>query len=113
MALPALLPAGIAHAGNYGATAAGIDGGQVGVGYANNYPNQSEADAVAIRQCEERSSNCRVVGRFWNGGCGYITTAASRGTCYGYGRTPEIARSECEARGCTCQTPVGGCSQAP
>jgi hypothetical protein len=109
LSLAMLLPAGIAQAGNYGATAAGINGDEVGVGYANNYPTQSEADAIAIQQCEERSSNCRVVGRFWNGGCGYITTATT-GTCYGYGSTPAIAKSECQSRGCTCQTPIGGCT---
>lgn len=105
-----LLPAGLAHAGNYGASAAGINGDQVGVGYANNYPSQEEADAEALQQCEQRTANCRIVGRFWNGGCGYITTTASSGTCYGYGASAAIARQECEARGCTCQTPIGGCT---
>jgi hypothetical protein len=99
--------------GNYGATAAGISGDNVGVGYATNYPTQSAADAKALKECEARTNNCQVVGRFWNGGCGYITTATSNGTCYGYGATPDIALSECQSRGCSCQTPIGGCTQAP
>jgi hypothetical protein len=102
-----------AATGNYGATAAGISGDQVGVGYSTNYPSQSEADAKALQECEARTNNCKVVGRFLNGGCGYITTAKSSGTCYGYGSTPDLALKECQSRGCTCQTPIGGCTAAP
>lgn len=99
--------------GNYGATAAGINGDQVGVGYSTNYSTQSGADTKALQECEARTNNCQVVGRFWNGGCGYITTAKTNGTCYGYGSTPDIALKECQSRGCTCQTPIGGCTAAP
>jgi hypothetical protein len=99
--------------GNYGATAAGISGDKVGVGYSTNYSTQSAADARALKECEARSNNCKVMGRFWNGGCGYITTASSDGTCYGYGATAAEALSECQSRGCKCQTPIGGCTATP
>ncbi len=102
----------VANAGDYGATAAGIIGNKVGVGYAKNYPTQSAADTRALQECEARTSNCQVVGRFWNGGCGYITTAGSNGTCYGYGATPAEALNQCQSRGCPCQKPVGGCTKA-
>ncbi len=101
---------GSAHAGNYGSLAAGISGDQVGVGYATNYSTQDGADTRALEECSARSKNCHVVSRFWNGGCGYITTATQNGTCYGYGSTPAIARSECESRGCSCNPPIGGCT---
>ena len=99
--------------GNYGATAAGISGDKVGVGYSTNYSTQSAADARALKECEARTNNCKVMGRFWNGGCGYITTASSDGTCYGYGATAAEALSECQSRGCKCQTPIGGCTATP
>jgi len=101
---------GAASAGEYGALAAGIDGGTVGVGYSTNYANQGAADARAVEECSQRSRNCSVVSRFWNGGCGYITTATGSGTCYGFGATPATALSQCEARGCSCNAPVGGCT---
>ena len=99
-----------ARAGDYGATAAGINGNQVGVGYSTNYPSQDAADTKAMEECSTRTQNCQVVYRFWNGACGYITTAASNGTCYGFGSTPDIALSECQSRGCSCSTPIGGCT---
>lgn len=99
--------------GSYGATAAGITGNKVGVGYSVDYPTQADADTKALQECQARSNNCTVVGRFWNGGCGYITTAVSDGTCYGYGATPSIALNECQSRGCPCQKPIGGCTKAP
>jgi Domain of unknown function (DUF4189) len=102
-----------AYAGYYGATAAGINGDHVGVGYSNNYPTQAAADAKAMQECEAQTSNCQIVGRFWNGGCGYITTAKTNGTCYGYGASPAEALSECQSRGCSCQTPVGACTRTP
>jgi WD40 repeat protein len=112
----ALLFGGLGHAQdyreNYGASAAGIDGRKVAVGSAINYPSQDAADAQAMEECSTRVRNCHVVGRFRNGGCGYISTTASGGTCYGYGPTPETAKSECESRGCGgCRTPIGGCTK--
>jgi hypothetical protein len=101
---------GVAHAGDYGATAAGINGNQVGVGYSTNYPSQDAADTKAMEECSTRTQNCQVVYRFWNGACGYITTAASNGTCYGFGSSPAIALSECQSRGCSCNQPIGGCT---
>jgi Domain of unknown function (DUF4189) len=108
--LAAFALCGVAHAGDYGATAAGINGNQVGVGYSTNYPSQDAADTKAMEECSTRTQNCQVVYRFWNGACGYITTAASNGTCYGFGSTPDIALSECQSRGCSCSTPIGGCT---
>ncbi|MGP0061160.1 MAG: DUF4189 domain-containing protein [Beijerinckiaceae bacterium] len=103
----------VACADEYGAIAAGIIGNRVGVGYSTNYPTQFAADRKALQQCEARSSNCHVVSRFSNGGCGYVTTAISSGTCYGYGATPGIALDQCQSRGCSCHEPVGGCTTAP
>ena len=97
--------------GYYGAAAAGIEGSHVGVVYSTNYRSPGAADAKALQECSTRTQNCQIVTCFWNGGCGYITTASSRGTCYGYGPTPDIALSQCQARGCACNTPVGGCTQ--
>jgi hypothetical protein len=101
---------GLAHAADYGAAAAGINGNQVGVGYSTNYPTQDAADTKALEECSGRTQNCQIVYRFWNGACGYITTAASNGTCYGFGSSPDIALSECQSRGCSCSTPIGGCT---
>lgn len=105
---------GAARADDYGATAAGISGSRVGVGVGYNYSTQAAADAKALQECEERTNNCRIVGRFSDGGCGYITTAIRNGTCYGYGASVDEARSECQKRGCgACQPPVGSCTKAP
>jgi hypothetical protein len=113
LGLMAFALSGAARAEYFGATAAGISGSKVGVGYSTNYPTQAAADDKAIQECQARSNNCSVVYRFWNGACGYITTAVSNGTCYGYASTPSEALNECQSRGCTCQTPVGGCTTAP
>jgi hypothetical protein len=105
------LPNG-ARADSYGASAAGISGDQVGVGAAEDYPTQAAADAEAMKECRARTSNCQIVGEFSNGGCGFITTAASDGTCYGYGASPIEAAKACESRGCgVCQNPIGGCTK--
>lgn len=102
----------VARADSFGSLAAGIDGGQVGVGAAEDFATPGEADVSALQSCSARVRNCGIVGRFSNGGCGYITTTPGRGTCYGYGATPEIASEECEARGCgPCQEPIGGCTR--
>jgi tetratricopeptide (TPR) repeat protein len=45
--------------------------------------------------------------------CSYITDAISSGTCFGRGATAYFAKRDCEARGCGCQTPNGGCTKAP
>jgi hypothetical protein len=100
--------------GYYGALASGISGSTVGVGYASDYPSQPAADAEALRKCEQITSNCTVVGRFYNGGCGYIATTASSGTCWGSGSSPSEATNECQSRGCgPCKTPIGACTKAP
>jgi hypothetical protein len=113
--LAALTLAGGARADYYGATAAGIDGSAVGVGYGLDYTTQAAADEAALTECSKRVRNCAISGRFWNGGCGYITAATTeqQGTCWGAGKSPEIALQECQARGCACQTPVGGCTRRP
>jgi Domain of unknown function (DUF4189) len=99
--------------GYYGATAVGISGNRVGVGYSTNFTTQAAADTKALQECAARTGNCQIAGRFWNGGCGYVTTAVSSGTCYGFGATATAALLQCQSRGCTCQKPVGGCTKAP
>jgi hypothetical protein len=114
LGLATIALSGVANAGDYGASAAGISGTKVGVGFSVNYPTQAAADAKAIQECEMQTNNCQIVGRFWNGGCGYITTAASGGTCYGLGDSPANATNECQSGGCgACQTPIGACTKAP
>jgi hypothetical protein len=112
LGLTTIALSGAAYADDYGASAAGISGSKVGVGYSVNFSTQAAADAKAIQECEMQTSNCQIVGRFWNGGCGYITTAASDGTCYGYGDSPATATNECQSGGCgACQTPIGACTK--
>jgi hypothetical protein len=99
--------------GDFGALAAGISGGVVGVGSAYNYPSLGSAESMALQECSQRTANCKVVGTFSNGGCGYITTAVT-GTCWGSGESTAIALSECQSRGCgNCQAPIGGCTKRP
>jgi len=105
---------GAAFADDYGALAAGISGGHVGVAFTKERPNQGAADASALKECEKITNNCQVVGRFYNGGCGFIASTASGGTCWGSGESPAVAASECKSRGCgACQTPIGGCTNPP
>jgi hypothetical protein len=104
-----------AWAQSYGATAIGMGGGRVGAGNAVDHPTQSRADDAAVRKCRETGApGCRVVGRFWNGGCGWVTTGSKPGgVCWGKGPDSAVAMSECRSRGCKCRTPIGGCTRAP
>ena len=113
--VPAGRTCGREAVGSYGATAAGISGNgdYVGVGYANDYETQSAADARALAECSKQVSNCRVVRRFWNGGCGYVAHGSkSGGVCWGAAATPAEASAECRKRGCRCSTPIGGCTRS-
>lgn len=106
-----LAASGGARADTYGAMAAGINGDQVGVGAAEDYPTQAAADARAMQECQSQSQNCKIVSQFSGGSCGYITTVAENGTCYGWGETPITAAAECESGGCgVCFNPIGGCT---
>lgn len=112
--VPAGRTCGPEAVGSYGATAAGISsrGDYVGVGFANDYGTQSAADARALAECGKQVSNCRVVRRFWNGGCGYVSHGSkSGGVCWGAAATQAEAVAECRKRGCNCATPIGGCTR--
>ena len=102
--------AGLAQAAEYGALAVGISGNEIGTGAGLNFPTQDAADATALRQCEKLTNNCRVVGQFSGGGCGYITVAIANGTCWGSGATAAKATTSCQSHGCgPCKPPIGGC----
>ncbi len=104
----------------FGAAAAGLwrdsDGNaHVATGIAWNYPTMAEAESEAISRCENAGGeNCRVVGTFDNGGCGYISVGHDDdGVRYGMGPTEEAAQERCESGGYTCKPPAGGCTSRP
>jgi Domain of unknown function (DUF4189) len=114
LSLATIALSGVAHADGYGALAVGINGDQIGTGAALNFSTQASADANAIKDCETQTSNCKVVGQFAGGGCGYVAIAIAHGTCWGSGATSTEATSQCQAHGCgACKPPIGGCLKAP
>ena len=109
-AVAMLAMADVARSDDFGALAVGVSGTHLGTAVVLNYPNQSAADSSAIKECEARASNCRVVGRFSNGGCGYVALAGENAACWGSGATPVTAISECQSKGCgVCRAPIFGC----
>ena len=82
-------------------------------GYAANYPTEEAARNAALSKCEEGAAgNCRIVGTFHNGGCGYIAVGnSSRGVSWGAGATAAAAESECRQGGeYDCNRAIGGCT---
>ena len=68
-----------------------------------------------MSRCENAGGeNCRIVGSFDNGGCGYISVGHNDGGVrYGVGPTEEEAQASCEANGYECKPANGGCTSRP
>lgn len=100
----------------YAAIATSIDGNLVamGVSFAET---QDDADATALERCgvaEGRS--CRVVYRFWRGGCGAVATGKNDQTgrvAWGTGRTRVEAMQNCIAHGVSCTIDDYRCTSPP
>ena len=108
-----------ASEGCYGALAAGLwrDGAgtaRVAAGSAWNLPDQESANARAVRQCNQRGYNCKVVYFFNNGGCGFLSVGNRYGGVrWGTGPTPRDAINNCSRGGFDCRAPIGGCTAGP
>lgn len=71
-----------------------------------------EADQQAIKQCEAVDGiNCKIVRRFSNGECGYISVGRQdSGVCWGAASTRAEAFDQCRQKGCSCKSPIGSCT---
>lgn len=83
---------------------------RVSVGTSGVKASRDEAEAEATEECLVRGfSECHVVSSF-SVGCGYITTGTNGSEAgWGSGPSAQEALNSCEARGLSCDTPVGGC----
>ncbi len=99
----------------WGAMAAGIDDGfftqaRTAIGWAIR-ASESEAEQAALDGCRQGGvSSCEVVSTF-NTGCGYITTGTNSNGQVGWGAGASSSRAynNCQNRGLSCKTPIGGC----
>jgi hypothetical protein len=87
-----------------------------------DYRSKSQAISAALSQCQQAGggSQCKIVGTFSNGGCGYISIGNGDASfvqgraCYGSGNTAAAAENSCHTAGCmTCKPADGGCTQRP
>lgn len=89
-------------------------------GWAVNYGTQTEADAMALSECESKGGNCELVMWFKNACAAYVADQQTSSTAYGWawhvkGRetAKSMAKGECVKRGglsSRCITRVWGCT---
>lgn len=122
-----LAEAGIANAGCnpregcYGALAAGDwrdsrGGAYNSVGSAVNYPSKQSAIQAALGECRSGGGrNCKVIGTFSFGACGYITSGkkSGRGVRWTSGSDQSEVYGRCTRGGYSCDWPIGGCTGTP
>jgi len=101
----------------WGALAAGTwqdasGGAHVAIGSAYNYETAAIARREARKECRRRGINCRVVGTFSNGACGYITVGqTSDGVAWYSGPSYSDVLRKCQRAGYGCKEPIGGCTE--
>jgi hypothetical protein len=109
----------VSEAGSWGAVAAALwndsnGRSRVATGAAWRYSTMEEASDAAMSGCKQRGGeDCRVLGTFKNGGCGYIATGDSDdGVGYGTGSSESDAINTCRSKGLNCLSAAGGCTVA-
>jgi hypothetical protein len=105
--------------GCYGALSAGLWRDNNGAAHVRsaavwNYPDIVSAGNAAIEQCGNRGYNCKIVGTFSKGNCGFISVGNTRnGVSWGTSATPQEAMNQCAKGIYNCRIPQGGCTAAP
>jgi Domain of unknown function (DUF4189) len=103
-----------AHAANFGALAYDHTTGAWGSSF--DQPSQQFADVRAIRECEQFTTRCNVVVRFWDICAAYAT---GDGTSFGWGAhenrraAEQRAVAECGTRGNNCRVRMWACNSQP
>ncbi len=83
---------------------------RVAIGYSGIVSSESEALAIAVRQCRSAGGpNCKATGA-WSSGCVYITVGSNtRGAGWNSSADYDETLRKCRASGYNCKPPIGGC----
>jgi hypothetical protein len=91
-------PSGQRDGGYYGEIAVSTVENDLSWGAANNYRSSKEAADAALAACRKRTSSCKLVGGFANGGCGVLATGrSSRGTTWAIGSDRSEVMNRCRS----------------